>query len=102
MNTKGNAFFITGGGSGLGAATAKTLATAGARVVLADINEQAGHATQQEIGPNALFVKTDVTDSKSVSQALIKSIEAFGAIHGAINCAGIAIASKNGRSRGPT
>lgn len=101
MNINGNTFFITGGGSGLGAATAKVLAEEGANVVLADINEQTGHATQQEIGSNALFVKTDVTESKSVSQALIKSTESFGAIHGAINCAGIAIASKTVGREGP-
>lgn len=101
MTIEGNTFFITGGGSGLGAASAKVLAEHGANVILADINEQTGHATQQEIGPNALFVKTDVTDSKSVSQALIKASEMFGAIHGAINCAGIAIAAKTVGRNGP-
>ena len=101
MNIEGNTFFITGGGSGLGAATAKIFAAEGANVILADINEHTGHATQQEIGSSALFVKTDVTDSKSVSQALIKATEAFGAIHGAINCAGIAIAVKTVGRDGP-
>ena len=101
MNIEGNTFFITGGGSGLGAASARVLAENGANVVLADINEQTGHSTQQEIGSNALFVKTDVTSTKSVSQALIKASENFGAIHGAINCAGIAIAAKTVGRDGP-
>ena len=101
MTIQGHTFFITGGGSGLGAASAKILAQHGANVILADINELTGHATQQEIGANALFVKTDVTDSKSVSQALIKATESFGAIQGAVNCAGIAIAAKTVGRDGP-
>lgn len=101
MNIKGNTFFVTGGGSGLGAASARILARSGANVVLADINEQAGHATRKEIGENALFVKTDVTDPKSVSQALIKTTETYGQIHGAINCAGLAIAAKTVGRDGP-
>lgn len=101
MNIQGNTFFITGGGSGLGAASARILAAAGANVILADINEQTGHATQQELGSKALFVKTDVTEAKSVSQALIKATETYGSIHGAINCAGIAIAVKTVGRDGP-
>ena len=101
MVIQGNTFFITGGGSGLGAASAKTLAKAGANVILADINEQSGRATQQAIGPNAIFIKADVTDPKSVSQALIKASEVYGPIHGAINCAGIAIAAKTVGRDGP-
>ena len=101
MEISGKTFFISGGGSGLGAASARILAKSGANVVLADVNEQAGHSTQIEIGSNALFVKTDVTDSKSVSQALIKTTESFGHIHGAINCAGVAIAVKTVGRDGP-
>ena len=101
MEIPGKTFFISGGGSGLGAASARVLARSGANVILADINEMTGHSTQKEIGTNALFVKTDVTDSKSVSQALIKSTEAFGPINGAINCAGVAIAVKTVGRDGP-
>ena len=101
MQIQGKTFFISGGGSGLGAATAQVLASQGGKVILADINEQAGHATQKEIGSNALFVKTDVTEAKSVSQALIKASDSFGHIHGAINCAGIAIAVKTVGRDGP-
>ena len=101
MDIKGKTFFVSGGASGLGAAAARVLANSGAKVVLADVNEQAGHKTQVEIGADALFVKTDVTDPKSVSQALIKASEAFGHIDGAINCAGVAIAVKTVGRDGP-
>ena len=101
MQIQGNTFFISGGASGLGAATARVLVQEGARVILADINEKEGHATQKELGDHSLFVKTDVTESKSVSQALIKATEAFGQIDGAINCAGIAIAAKTVGRDGP-
>ncbi len=101
MRLQDNTFFITGGASGLGAATAHILVEQGARVVIADINEQAGHATQKELGANARFIKTDVTDSKSVSKALINCSEAFGRIRGAINCAGTAVAAKTIGRDGP-
>ena len=59
MRIEGSVFFITGGASGLGAATAKWLVGSGAQVVLADLNEVAGEALANELGPDALFVRTD-------------------------------------------
>ncbi len=91
----GNAtFFITGGGSGLGAATAKSLADAGANVALADVNEEAGEKTASEIGGSARFVRTDVADEGSVEAALDAAVEAFGSLNGVVNCAGIGPAAK--------
>ena len=90
MRIENGTFVVTGGGSGLGAATARMFAENGANVVLADVNEEAGETTASEIGDRAKFVRTDVTDEGSVGAAL----EAFGALNGVVNCAGIGPAAK--------
>jgi NAD(P)-dependent dehydrogenase (short-subunit alcohol dehydrogenase family) len=87
MKIANNAFLVAGGGSGLGAATARMLADAGGRVVIADLNDASGWSAA---GANARFIKTDVTDEAQVQAAVELCASAFGAIHGAINCAGIA------------
>ncbi len=97
MRIKGKTFFVSGGGSGLGAATAGVLAEAGGNVILADINSDAGNATAKKIGTAARFIQTDVTDADSITRAL----DTAGPIHGAINCAGIAIAAKTIGRDGP-
>jgi NAD(P)-dependent dehydrogenase (short-subunit alcohol dehydrogenase family) len=101
MEITGKTFLISGGGSGLGAATARTLANAGAKVVIADINENAGNAVVEELGADkALFVKTDVSDETSV-QAAVDAAAGFGELRGAINCAGIGTAEKTVGKNGP-
>lgn len=94
MRVEDSTFFITGGGSGLGAATARLLAENGANVVLADVNEEAGEQTASEIGGGAKFVRTDVTDEESVKNALNSTVETFGSLKGVVNCAGIGPAAK--------
>jgi NAD(P)-dependent dehydrogenase (short-subunit alcohol dehydrogenase family) len=89
MNIQDNAFIVAGGGSGLGAATARMLVAAGGKVVVADVNP-AGEAVAKELGANARFVRTDVTDEASTQAAVDLCVSAFGAIHGAVNCAGVA------------
>jgi NAD(P)-dependent dehydrogenase (short-subunit alcohol dehydrogenase family) len=89
MKIQDNAFLVAGGGSGLGAATARMLAGAGGKVLVADVND-AGERVAKDIGANARFAKTDVTDEASTQAAVEACVAAFGAIHGAINCAGIA------------
>ncbi|MFS8640141.1 MAG: 3-hydroxyacyl-CoA dehydrogenase [Symbiobacteriaceae bacterium] len=101
MELKDATFLVTGGGSGLGAATAELLAESGANVVIADINHEAGQAVAAKIGQRARFVPTDVTDPESVQQAVRTAVESFGGLHGAINCAGIAIAEKVLGRNGP-
>jgi len=91
---EGSTFFVTGGGSGLGAATARLLAESGARVVLADVNEEAGEHTASEIGSGAKFFRTDVTEEESVQDALDSTVETFGTLNGVVNCAGIGPAAK--------
>jgi len=88
MQIPNHVFLVAGGGSGLGAATAKMLVAAGGKVVVADLNDSAGWAAQP--AGTARFLKTDVTDEGQVQAALDLCASAFGAVHGAINCAGIA------------
>ncbi|HST02153.1 MAG TPA: 3-hydroxyacyl-CoA dehydrogenase [Usitatibacter sp.] len=94
MQIKDHAFLVTGGGSGLGAATAAMLASHGGKVVVADVNEP------KELPGGARFAKADVTDEASTQAAVDQCVSAFGAIHGLVNCAGVApgerVVGKNG------
>jgi NAD(P)-dependent dehydrogenase (short-subunit alcohol dehydrogenase family) len=94
LKIENSAFFVTGGGSGLGAATARLLADNGANVAIADVNEEAGKETASQIGSGAKFVRTDVTDEGSVQDALDAAVETFGSLQGVVNCAGIGPAAK--------
>ncbi|MCY1401818.1 putative oxidoreductase [compost metagenome] len=87
-------FLVTGGGSGLGLATAQSLLAAGGKVVLVDINAEQGAARAAELGPNARFAKADISREDDARQAIVLALEAFGAIHGLVNCAGVAPAEK--------
>ena len=86
MQIQNNVFLVAGGGSGLGAATARMLVDAGGKVVVADLSEGA----TAKLGANAKFIRTDVTDEAQTQAAVDLCTSAFGAIHGAINCAGVA------------
>lgn len=94
-------FLITGAASGLGLAVAKLIIENGGKVVLLDINEVAGKLAEMELGSQAFFVKTDVSDEKSVQNAIDATIEKFGGISGVINCAGIGPAQKVVGKNGP-
>jgi NAD(P)-dependent dehydrogenase (short-subunit alcohol dehydrogenase family) len=94
LQVEESTFFITGGGSGLGAATARLFAENGARVALADVDEEAGKQMASQIGSSAEFVRTDVTDEESVQDALDSVVEIFGSLNGVVNCAGIGPAAK--------
>ncbi len=87
MEVRGRTFLVTGGGSGLGGATARMLEGEGANVVVADLRGETP-------GRNARFVRSDVTDEGSVKGAIDAALHGFGGLHGAINCAGIASAEK--------
>jgi NAD(P)-dependent dehydrogenase (short-subunit alcohol dehydrogenase family) len=82
-------FLITGGASGLGAACARHLAALKANVVIADLNMAAGEALASELGPEAVFVLTDVASESSAKAAIDAAIERFGRLHALVNCAGI-------------
>ncbi len=94
MKFSENTFLVTGGGSGLGGATARALIRRGANVVIADVNDEAASALAADLGAQARFIHTDVTSEADGTQAVKAAIEQFGALHGLINCAGIGIAAK--------
>jgi NAD(P)-dependent dehydrogenase (short-subunit alcohol dehydrogenase family) len=100
MQIKDSVFLIPGGASGLGAATAQHLIGAGGKVMLADLNREAGEIFAASLGANAKFVIADVTSEIQVQQAVDAAIDAFGALHGLVNCAGVApgerVVGKNG------
>jgi len=89
MELRGSAFIVTGGASGLGAATARMIASNGGRIVIADLDEDRGRALAGELGAGAKFVRTDVTDEASGKAAVAEGLDAFGGVHGLVNCAGI-------------
>jgi NAD(P)-dependent dehydrogenase (short-subunit alcohol dehydrogenase family) len=90
MQIQNHVFLVTGGGSGLGAAAATMLAANGAKVVIADVNEAGGKDIAGFLGGALRFVKADVTDEASTQAAVDLCVSAFGAIHGLVNCAGVA------------
>ena len=100
MQIQNQVFLVAGGCSGLGAATARMLALAGGKVVVADVNP-AGEALARELGPGVRFARTDVTDEASTEAAVELCVSAFGAIHGAVNCAGVAPAERVVGRNGP-
>jgi NAD(P)-dependent dehydrogenase (short-subunit alcohol dehydrogenase family) len=89
MELRGSTFLVTGGASGLGAATVRMAAQRGSNVVIADVNEAAGKALALELGAGAKFARTDVTDEASAEAAVAAAVNGFGAVHALVNCAGI-------------
>jgi NAD(P)-dependent dehydrogenase (short-subunit alcohol dehydrogenase family) len=90
MRLQGNTFIVTGAASGLGAATVRMLVEGGANAVIADVQESMGQALAQEIGARARAVRCDVTLEADAAAAVRLAREAFGGLHGLINCAGAA------------
>ena len=91
MEIQGKVFIVTGGASGLGEGTARMLAAAGGKVVIADMQAEKGQAVAQAIG--GVFVRCDVT-SEADGQAVIAQATALGKLMGLVNCAGVAPAEK--------
>jgi len=90
MQIKNSVFLVTGGASGLGAATARMAAEGGAKVVIADVQD--GEAFAKEIG--ARYVKCDVTSEADGKAAVEGALKNFGGLHVLVNCAGIALAER--------
>ena len=91
---KGKTYFITGGASGLGLATAELLHSQGANISIADRNVEAGESVCKRLGESrCLFVEVDVTDEKSVARAVDETVKKFGSLHGCINSAGVGSAT---------
>ncbi|WP_185995956.1 SDR family NAD(P)-dependent oxidoreductase [Nocardioides campestrisoli] len=91
MDIQGASAIVTGGASGIGAAAARQLAARGARVVVADLNEDAGKALADDIG--GTFVRVDVTDTTQI-QAAVEEAEKLGPVRVLVNSAGIGSAQR--------
>lgn len=91
MHIQDNVFIVTGGASGLGAATARMLAENGATVVIADVQAEAGQALAEEL--KGQFVRCDVTQEAD-GQAVVDAAVKLGVLRGLVNCAGVAPAVK--------
>ncbi|NQV54481.1 MAG: SDR family NAD(P)-dependent oxidoreductase [Rhodospirillales bacterium] len=92
MDVSGHAAIVTGGASGLGAATARLLAKRGAKVALLDLNEEKGNAVAKEIG--GVFFKAEISNEAQVQAALDGAKEKHGVARILINCAGIGGAAR--------
>lgn len=84
----GRVAIVTGGGGAIGAAIARRLAANGARLVIADIDEEAARGVAAEL-PDAIAVATDITDHASVANALAATMDAFGRLDILVNNAGV-------------
>ena len=94
MKIQGKVCVVTGGASGLGAATAQHLVVQGAKVILVDMNQELGQQLQQQLGENAEFIAVDVTDENQVQQLFNHIEQKYGQLNGLVNCAGIAPSAK--------
>jgi NAD(P)-dependent dehydrogenase (short-subunit alcohol dehydrogenase family) len=92
MQVRNSVFVVTGGASGLGAATAQMAAANGAKVVIADLQVEAGEKLAKEIGGR--FCKCDVTQEADGKAAVEAAVQAFGGLHVLVNCAGIGVAER--------
>lgn len=101
MQLEHSVAIITGGASGLGFATAQAYIAKGARVALFDLNEEAGKAAAAELGANAHFCRVNVADESSVQAGIDEVLAAWGAVHIAVNCAGIGSAMRTVGKNGP-
>jgi NAD(P)-dependent dehydrogenase (short-subunit alcohol dehydrogenase family) len=94
MKIQGKSALVSGGASGLGAATVRLLVRSGARVMIADLNEQGGKALAQELGASTGFIQMDVTNEKDVQNAVEETVKNHGGLHIVVSTAGIGVAEK--------
>ncbi|HZP46111.1 MAG TPA: 3-hydroxyacyl-CoA dehydrogenase [Candidatus Binataceae bacterium] len=101
MKLKDAVAVITGGGSGLGGATAREFAAAGARVAIIDLPNSPGPQLAESFGGNGLFTPADVVSGTETESAIAQTVARFGAVHIAVNCAGIGRAQRTIGKDGP-
>ncbi len=100
MDFKNRVTVVTGGASGLGGATTRTIVKAGGKVMIADVNEALGKELVAELGANTQFIKCDVTD-EAQGAACIDAAGKMGVLAGLVNCAGIGSPGKTVGRDGP-
>ena len=101
MKIKGKTVMVTGGSSGLGAASVERLHEAGANVVIADVNRQAGETLCGKLDERVAFAEIDLTAPGAVQSAVDLCLSRFGAVHVLVNCAGTGWAQKTVGKEGP-
>jgi NAD(P)-dependent dehydrogenase (short-subunit alcohol dehydrogenase family) len=101
MEIKGIGAFVSGGASGLGEATARALAERGARVAIADVNDEKASALAEELGDAAIALHCDVTSEEETTAAVAAAVDAFGELRLAVGCAGVGWPEKIVSKRGP-
>jgi NAD(P)-dependent dehydrogenase (short-subunit alcohol dehydrogenase family) len=101
MQLENKGVLVTGGASGLGGACVRLLSQAGARVVIADLNNETGTALASELGDSVQFVNTNVVDEESVQAAVKAAVDFSGGLYVTINCAGIGVAERVLGKNGP-
>ena len=101
MQVEGSSAIVFGGASGLGEASTRRLHEHGARVTIADLNEEKGAGLAEELGDDASFVKTDVTNADEVEAAVAAAAEVEGGLRINVCCAGVGWAEKVAGKRGP-
>jgi NAD(P)-dependent dehydrogenase (short-subunit alcohol dehydrogenase family) len=101
MEISGKVALVTGGASGLGAASVWELVGRGASVVFCDLNEQAGRQLAAELGGSTHFVRADVTSESDVRQAVEFAVQKLGGLHISVSCAGTLIGEKVVGKDGP-
>jgi NAD(P)-dependent dehydrogenase (short-subunit alcohol dehydrogenase family) len=101
MKLDGAVAIVTGGASGLGEATVRTLVAGGARAAILDRPNSPGEALAAELGKAVLFTPADVTSEDEVGKAVDKTVATFGGVHICVNCAGVGIAVRTLSKQGP-
>jgi NAD(P)-dependent dehydrogenase (short-subunit alcohol dehydrogenase family) len=101
MKLSESIFIVTGGSSGLGAATARRFHAGGARVVIADVDVERGEKLAAELGEGVVFRRTDVTSADDAQAAVALARDELGGLHGLVNCAGIGPAERVVGKKGP-
>jgi NAD(P)-dependent dehydrogenase (short-subunit alcohol dehydrogenase family) len=101
MQLEGSTFIVTGGASGLGAATVRMVVAGGGNAVIADLKEAEGRALAQELGVRARFLRTDVADEPGGRAAVAAAVDGYGGLQGLVNCAGIVYGEKTVGKEGP-
>ena len=101
MDINGIGAFVSGGASGLGEATSRALVERGARVAIADVNDDKAGALAEELGDAAIAVHCDVTSEEETKAAVDAAVAAFGSLRLAVGCAGVGWPEKIVSKRGP-
>jgi NAD(P)-dependent dehydrogenase (short-subunit alcohol dehydrogenase family) len=101
VEISGKTIVVTGGASGIGEGVVRGFAARGARVMIFDLNEAAGHSLAGQLGDAVRFATVNVTEEASVAAGIAQSMAAFGAIHACVNCAGVGSGAKTYGKDGP-